>query len=95
MQLRKPREGRSALPKTFAVWALSALFAFSPMVAEAQTTIGNVTKVVRQVQGTLANNVRTLKTQDDVLQNEVINKVLRMMGDCGRLIASVAEYEFG
>ena len=53
-------------------WTLSGLFAFSPVVANAQTAIGSATKVVRQVQGTLANNVRTLKTQDDVLQNEII-----------------------
>jgi hypothetical protein len=68
----KAARGKVGASKTFAVWLLSGLFALSPIAANAQTAIGNATKVVRQVQGTLANNVRVLKTQDDVVQNEVI-----------------------
>ena len=46
--------------------------AMAPALAQAQTGIGNASKVVNQVEGALQANVRTIATQDDVFQNEVI-----------------------
>jgi len=46
--------------------------AMAPALAQAQTGIGNASKVVNQVEGALQSNVRTIAFKDDVFQNEVI-----------------------
>jgi len=44
----------------------------APALAQAQTRIGNASKAVDQVKGSPQENVRTIATQDDVFQNEVV-----------------------
>ena len=52
--------------------ATSFSLTMAPALAQAQTGIGNASKVVNQVEGSLQANVRTIATQDDVFQNEVV-----------------------
>ena len=63
--------GRTALWKA-ACWAASMSLALTPALAQAQTGIGNASKVVNQVEGAPQSNVRSISVQDDVFQNEVI-----------------------
>lgn len=63
----------SGMARKAAVWSLIAVFTISPVLAQAQTSIGKTSKVVRQVEGALDANVRELSLQDNVYSNERIN----------------------
>ncbi len=43
-----------------ACWAASVSLALTPTLAQAQTGIGNTSKVVNQVEGALQSNVRSI-----------------------------------
>lgn len=63
----------SGLARKATSWFLIGVFAVSPVLAQAQSSIGQANKVVRQVEGALDANVRELRLQDEIYSNERIN----------------------